>query len=349
MKRAFHYFFNVLFLLVFSTVVTACGDDGDDGLYGENEKEEKETVATPVIDVQGRLYTKSPEIEISCETEDAVIRYTLNNNEPNEASSEYTGPITLESKKTTVLKAKAFKDDYSDSGTTTERYTVTGVVSAPVFTLTPGSYTEKQTLKILSDTQEAVVKYTIDGSDPSRNNGTIYSVESMDIAKTTTLKAIAYVEDWQESSDSEITSETYEITGQVEPLSITPSGNYTSEIPVEITSNTPDIEIRYTLTDSDPSRNSGTLYKGPFTLKEDSKIKAMGYRSDWEESSDSEIVSAEYVITGHVEKPRFSVEPGIYTDTKTVSIACETSDSKISFTTDGSEPTRTNGYTYTEK
>lgn len=47
-------------------------------------------------------------ITMECETEDAIIRYTLDGAEPTEDSREYTGPFTLE--RSCVVKARAFKE-----------------------------------------------------------------------------------------------------------------------------------------------------------------------------------------------------------------------------------------------
>lgn len=70
---------------------------------------EASSVATPVITVEKNIAT------ITCETEGAVIYYTLDGSDPTTASTEYTEPIQLETNKTTTIKAIAIKGDESSN------------------------------------------------------------------------------------------------------------------------------------------------------------------------------------------------------------------------------------------
>ena len=65
------------------------------------------------------------------------------------------------------------------------------VVEAPVFTPAGGTYTETQSVEITCATENATIYYTIDGTDPT-NESTEYT-SAISVAKTTTIKAIAYV------------------------------------------------------------------------------------------------------------------------------------------------------------
>ncbi len=80
------------------------------------------------------------------------------------------------------------------------------VVKAPVFSLDGGTYTGAQTITISCETEDAVIYYTIDGTDPT-NESNVYSSPIV-INETTTLKAIAYDADNHKSA---ITSATYTI------------------------------------------------------------------------------------------------------------------------------------------
>ncbi|MCB5234109.1 MAG: chitobiase/beta-hexosaminidase C-terminal domain-containing protein [Candidatus Cloacimonetes bacterium] len=67
----------------------------------------------------------------------------------------------------------------------------TPVAATPVFSPDGGHYTEAQTVSITSATEDATIRYTIDGSTPSAVDGEIY-VSPIVIDANTTLKAIAY-------------------------------------------------------------------------------------------------------------------------------------------------------------
>ena len=70
-------------------------------------------VATPVIDAAASFTGSKTKVSISCATEGAVVRYTLNGNEPNSHSTKYTGPFYVTNSCT--VKAYAVMPDYLNS------------------------------------------------------------------------------------------------------------------------------------------------------------------------------------------------------------------------------------------
>lgn len=81
----------------------------------------KRYAATPTFSPDGGNYTAEQRVTVSCETEGAQIRYTLDGSEPSMSSPLYTGPITVSP--TATLKAKAFKNGIYDSDTAVAAYT----------------------------------------------------------------------------------------------------------------------------------------------------------------------------------------------------------------------------------
>lgn len=77
-------------------------------------------VAAPVITPGTQFCYESTEIAITTATDDAVIRYTTDGADPDETSSIYTAPFTIDS--TCTVKAKAWKDGLTPSFTTTSAY-----------------------------------------------------------------------------------------------------------------------------------------------------------------------------------------------------------------------------------
>ncbi len=70
-------------------------------------------VETPVFSPDSCEFTGSIEISISCATPDAVIRYTINGEAPDENSPVYSGAFTLHS--SSLVMAKAYKSGWYPS------------------------------------------------------------------------------------------------------------------------------------------------------------------------------------------------------------------------------------------
>ena len=89
--------------------------------YAETGGSQQEIVATPTFSPVGGTYFEAQEVTISCATEGATIRYTLDDSEPTENSLQYSEPLTVNT--TTTIKAKGFKSGYTESSTATATYT----------------------------------------------------------------------------------------------------------------------------------------------------------------------------------------------------------------------------------
>jgi predicted alpha-1,2-mannosidase len=76
-------------------------------------------VAMPYIVHRDHNFLDSIEVSLQCETEDAMIYYTLDGSEPNEGSQGYTAPFVL--KNTTLIKFRAIKEALLSSLTVTEK------------------------------------------------------------------------------------------------------------------------------------------------------------------------------------------------------------------------------------
>lgn len=168
---------------------------------------------------------------------------------------------------------------------------ITGTtVAAPQFDPPAGLYYNNQLVSIECATEEAIIYYTTDGTNPDQNS-TVYS-DPIEIPVHTemTIKARAYKEGMQPSPISEAH---YNVTGQVSaPNFDPPEGSYENEIEVHISTSTPEAEIYYTLDGTDPEQND-FLYTSPLQISDSVTIKARAYKEDWMES---EIAEAEYII-----------------------------------------------------
>ena len=78
-------------------------------------------VKTPVFIPPGQRFLSTIEVTISCDTPEAVIRYTLDGSDPTESSPIYTMPILI--RNTTTIKARAYRVGWLPSTIATATYT----------------------------------------------------------------------------------------------------------------------------------------------------------------------------------------------------------------------------------
>ena len=91
--------------------------------YSNSGSSEPAPCETPVITLEGAVAT------VTCATEGATIRYTLDESDPTETSKEYLSPVTLKDGQT--IKAKAFLSGHNSSDVASRTYTTS---------LAPASY-----------------------------------------------------------------------------------------------------------------------------------------------------------------------------------------------------------------
>ena len=158
----------------------------------------------PTISAQENVFNWSGNVvTLSCVTEGAEIRYTLDGSEPTESSRLYTGPFMIDD--TTTVKAKAFKEDWFESETATATFTREWyTVDAPVIEPSGAEFANiSQTVSLSCATDGATILYTTDGSDP-KVNGREYT-KPFTIYKSCTVRAIAGKHDWKDSAETTAT------------------------------------------------------------------------------------------------------------------------------------------------
>jgi alpha-tubulin suppressor-like RCC1 family protein len=222
---------------------------------------------------------------------------------------------------------------------------ITGTVAKPAFNISPGTYTSAQTLVISTTTPWAVIRYTTDGTPPSSTWGTQYILPiQLPTDSTTGIRAIAFREEW---SDSEVSSGTFRVTGTVAtPVFDLQPGSYPTAQIATISTATAGAVIRYTTDGSTPTPASGTVYSGPILMPLDSvhTLRAIAFKPDW---LDSPVTSGSYAVAGKASTPTASPQPGMHTGLLAVALATATPDAGIRYTTDGTDPSSSNGAVYT--
>jgi hypothetical protein len=286
--------------------------------------------AAPVASPVPGVYTSAKSVELSSQTPEATIYYTLDDSTPTVGSLVYSAPIFVGV--TTTIKALATAPMHNDSAVVNLPFTITGKVQAPSFSVASGSYGPSQTVEISTATPGATIYYTDDNSPPNRGSSR-YSAP-ITISTSKKITAFAVLDGWD---DSESSSETYTINGSVAAPEASPvAGTYTTAQSVTLSTATQDATIYYTLDGSAPTTES-TLYTAPIFVQVSQTIRAIAVKSSFIDSTTAEFP---YVITGKVQAPTFSVSTGSYGPAQTVEIASSTADATIYYTNDGSTPTR---------
>ncbi len=254
-------------------------------------------VVTPEFAPDEDTYSEAQDVTITCETDGVTIKYTTDGSEPaSDHGTEYSEPVAIT--ENTVLKAIAYKAGWDDSEIKVGNYYFKP--ATPTFDPIEGEYVDFVDVTIACATEGATIKYTTDGSEPSQEHGIEYT-SPVHISETTTLKAIAYKDGW---NDSDIKSGEYYF--KVATPTFNPDGGtYTEPVDVTISCSTSGVTIRYTIDGSDPTLEYGTIYTNPVHIEETTTLKAIAYKTDW---LDSDIKVAVFSFAGTIGDVIVSVE-----------------------------------------
>jgi len=145
---------------------------------------EKVALRIPTILTKRTLFQDTISIRLETKMKDVTIRYTLNNDEPDNNSSIYTGPIVLN--ESASIKFKAYKKDWLPSKTFTKDFTKAGIrINSYTVTEEPDKRYPKSSK--LFDFQEGTIDFK-DGKWTGYNGNDI--VATLDLGKPTTVKSV---------------------------------------------------------------------------------------------------------------------------------------------------------------
>lgn len=214
--------------------------------------------------------------------------------------------------------------------------TGTGIEQIPPLQINPpgGNYSEPQTVEISSQISGVEIYYSLDGSDPDQESFLFEDSISLVEGSITELRARAYHSS-QQWYPSLIQTELYSIATELPLPSINPPGGSFSEPQVvEISCDTPNSLIYYTLDGTDPTQDS-SIYAGTISINESCLVKARAYKNGCLPSA---VASAEFSIIQTVANPVFTPAPGTYNAPIVLQMFSQTPATRIHYTLDGSEP-----------
>ena len=237
---------------------------------------------------------------------------------------------------------------YPKLGFGPEEFPFTGMIK-PI--ATPASsmiaFGETVTIRLESPYPGATIRYTSDGSEPSENNGVVYTLP-ISITEPTTIKAKAFVSGMEQSSTVEFTytvklnkpTSTASLKDGAIFLAIVEDGEeHTVPFETQVSlSSTPapiGVAVRYTIDNSEPHETNGAVYATPIVIIGPTPIKAKAYRDGYEASD-----TVYFFYDNKTLDPKAEPRSGAFlVDGDTISLTCNTGGATIRYTTNGSDPT----------
>lgn len=184
-----------------------------------------------------------------------------------------------------------------------------GTCPTPVISTTRIGETVEYTLSITATAEPVIeglkIYYTIDGSEPTAETGTLYDAEtSVKLVNDCTVKAIACADKYRNSEVAEYAFVNKAMTKLATPVIITNQNE--KDVTVTITSTTDGVEptayaIYYTIDGSEPTAES-TLYAEPFTFAGASAtVKAIAIGEGYK---NSEVATQSITNSGYVAREK---------------------------------------------
>ena len=184
-----------------------------------------------------------------------------------------------------------------------------GTCPKPVITTTRIDQTVKYTLSITATAEPAIdglkIYYTIDGSEPTAETGTLYDAETpVELVNDCTVKAIACADKYRNSEVAEYAFVNEAMTKLATPVIATAQNE--KDVTVTITSTNEGVEptayaIYYTIDGTEPTANS-KVYTEPFTFAGGSAtVKAIAIGEGYK---NSDVATQQITNTGYVAREK---------------------------------------------
>ena len=292
-------------------------------------------VAEPAFNPPEGIYTSAQAVQITCSTASVEIRYTVDGNQPSDASTLYTGVLDISS--TTTLRAIAIKSGLMSSFGSAD-YTITGKVEKPVVLPSSGSFAAPVEVTITCGTAGADIHYTVNEGNP-QSTSPIYG-GPFTISGTSTVRAVAMKSGWT-NSDMSFSDIVINIPSDTAaPPEISPDGGlYYEDQAVSLIQ--PDAEEIYYTTDGSDPTVSGTrvLYEDVIAVDiTGTQIRAYAIDSG-KVDQDSAVVSATYRLKAATPVPTPSPAAGAVDYGIVVNLSSTTPGVSIYFSNTGEDPT----------
>ncbi|MBW6516003.1 MAG: chitobiase/beta-hexosaminidase C-terminal domain-containing protein [Candidatus Cloacimonetes bacterium] len=364
-----YYDANVEPLVNYYYYVTALYPEGESAPSNIVSIELANRVSTPEFIPPAGYYNTAQSIEITTETEDTLIYYTLDGTEPNENSTLYDLPIALPLGTEIVIKAKGFREDLLESETGIAEYFITQTIPTPLIYPEEGVYLESQEISISLPYDTWNIYYTLDGTEPSASSS-IYTDPFM-IDVSITIKAKGIADGWIPSETAIthliILNPPHNLTAETTAANV--MLNWDEPLLPDNRSKISNSRLRNNINRNRDNRSQDLLgyniYRafnnGQFNIINETPVIENSYYDTglapgnyqyyvtalYQEGESLATNTVSVIVEDFVANPEFDPEPGIYEEPIDVSIICNTDNAIIYYTLDGNDPD-TNSTLYEE-
>lgn len=172
------------------------------------------SVAAPTFSEDSKSFSDKFDLTLSAGSDAAMIMYTTDGTTPsykNNVGELYEAPISITH--STTVKAIAISSKEEESAVVTNEYKLE--LPAPIISEETKTFTAPFTVSLSTTATAAeAILYTLDGTEPSRENNAAKYTEPIQISATTTLKAVSYATNGPTYEYSPIATATYTYTEQ---------------------------------------------------------------------------------------------------------------------------------------
>jgi alpha-tubulin suppressor-like RCC1 family protein len=255
-------------------------------------------VATPTIDPPGGSFPTTQGVTVTGGTPGATLRFTLDGSKPTEFSPSVPSGGTIPVTQSSTLMVMGFNGPgWTPSDIRVGTYYVSqGTVAAPTIEPPTGSYGAAQSVTLASATPGAVIRYTLDGTEPGVTSPIFAAPIWID--RTQLLMARGYKESWTPSSTA--TAEyTIDLTNTVAPVAFSIAGGvYATKKKVTLTTPTEEATIYYATNGATPTTSDFPLSSGgQVDIERSQVLKAIAVKAGM---TNSPVRRADYRITGAI-------------------------------------------------
>jgi hypothetical protein len=292
----------------------------------------------PKANPAGGPFFPDTQIVLSNDIAGTTIHYTLDGQDPTQASPAFTGtPVFLDV--TRSIKARAYKTGFRASDVMFETYTLTAPDKVVKPSISPPTPTFKVTMKctLSTLTPGATLYYTLDGSSPLTGTPAVFN-GSITLNQTTTIIAVAKKQGMEDSDTLKMTYTLEAISSKVIAPTILPAGgDFTGTLLATLYCAT-DATIWYTTDGSSPDTSStraAYVEGSPIAVTKTTHLRAVATKENF---LASDIVSQTYkLIPGPI--TAYPQPDIIFDSIVTVTLNALPTGSTIRYATEGERPT----------
>lgn len=246
-------------------------------------------VSAPVFSLPTGPYVGTQNVTLSSPTPGATIYYTTDGTAPSASSTQYTGPIAVNTSMT--VTAIAVETGYQNSQTSSASYVIMPQqAAAPSFNPAAGPYGAPQSVTLSTTSAGAIIYYTTDGTPPTTSSTQYIGNNPIQVSSPNTL--IQAIASGGGFATSPVASAQYVIQQPAATPVFSPSpGQYATGQNVTLSS--PSGASIYYTTDGSQPTTSSTPYAGPIPVNATTTIQAIAFGGGF---ASSQVATGVYTI-----------------------------------------------------